>query len=286
MHLLLFTSKNRVLRGLNNLVWTTLHGIGVWSWVGSSASLELLAHLLAMNISHVIRESLCFDAVYRRIVLTMEVRIWHTLMLSILVWITQVLNVLSPIWLNVSHFSKQFLFTGDIVQNLHFMINHHGVIVLHIKTLSLRIFGALNATILWLSLHVWWLLLDIWTTRCSWVSMLTPIKRLYTTALVRQVCCHRSSMLSSTLPLLLELLLTLSERSLDLLLLWNSHVWSKSSGLILYLRVLLVAWELTFSRNRAIRTLALIYISLGIRVHNINLRIRWLHVLIILLLLM
>lgn len=208
-------------------------------------------------------------------------------MLSILVRITQVLNVLGPIWLNVCHFSKQFLFTGNIVQNLHFMINHHRVIVLHVKTLSLRIFGALNATILWLllCLHLWWLLLDI-RTRCSWVSMLTPIQRLYASALVRQVCCHRSSMLSSTLPLLLELLLALSERSLDLLLLWNSHVWSKSISLILYLRILLMARELTFSGNRAIWTLVLIYTGLGIRVHNINLGIRWLHVLVILLLLM
>jgi len=287
MHLLLFTSKNRVLRGRENLIWTTLHGIGVWSWVGSSTSLELLAHFLGMNISHVIRKALCFDAVYRRIVLTMEVWIWHTLMLSILVRITQVLNVLGPIWLNVCHFSKQFLFTGNIVQNLHFMINHHRVIVLHVKTLSLRIFGALNATILWLllCLHLWWLLLDI-RTRCSWVSMLAPIQRLYASALVRQVCCHRSSMLSSTLPLLLELLLALSERSLDLLLLWNSHVWSKSVSLILYLRILLMARELTFSGNRAIWTLVLIYTGLGIRVHNINLGIRWLHVLVILLLLM
>jgi len=293
VHLLLFARKNRVLRGLNNLIWTTLHGIGIWSWVGSPASLELLAHLLGMKISHVIRESLCFDAVHRRIVLTMEVWIWHTLMLSILIWITQVLNVLGPIWLNVCHFSKQFLFTGNIIENLHFMINHHSVIVLNIKTLSLRIFGALNATILWLllCLHVWWLLLDIWT-RCSWVSigsLLTPIKRLYTTALVRQVwSSHRSSMLSSILPLLLELLLALSERSLNLLLLRNGHVWSKSRALILYLRILLVARELTFSGNRAIWTLVLIYSGLRIRVHYINLwlRIRWLHILEILLLLM
>ena len=169
------------------------------------------------------------------------------------------------------------------------MIDHHRVIILHIETLSLRIFRALNATILWLwlCLHGGLLLLDIWT-RCSWVSMLAPVKRLYTTALVRQVCCHWSSMLSSILPLLLELLLALSKRSLDLLLLWNSHVWTESisTALILDLGILLVARELTFSGNRAICTLVLIYASLWISVHDINLGIRWLHILVILLLLM
>ena len=238
MHLLLFPSKYRMLRGLKNLIWTTLHGIGVWSWVGSPASLELLAHFLGMNISHVIRKSLCFDAVYRRIVLTMDVWIWHTLMLSILIWIAQVLDMLGPIWLNVSHFSEQFLFSRNIIENLHFMIYHHSVI-LHIKTLSLRIFGALNTTILrlLLYLHVLWLLLDVWT-RCSWVSIgisWTPIERLYTSALNWQVWCHRSSMLSSILPLLLELLLALTERSLNLLLLRNGHVRPESWTLILYL---------------------------------------------------
>ena len=246
MHLLLFPSKYWMLRGLNNLIWTTLHGIGVWSWVGSSTSLELLAHFLGMDISHVIRKSLRFDAVYRRIVLTMDVWIWHTLMLSILIRITQVLNMLGPIWLNISHFSKQFLFSRNIIENLHFMIYHHGVI-LHVKTLSLGIFGALNTTVLGLLLyfHVLWLLLDVWT-RCSWVSIgiiLTPVERLYTSALVRQVRCHWSSMLSfsSILPLLLELLLALTERSLNLLLLRNGHVWSESCTLILDLRILLMA---------------------------------------------
>ena len=164
------------------------------------------------------------------------------------------------------------------------MIDHHRVII---ETLSLRILGALNAAILrLLSFHLCWLLLlDGWT-RCSWVSMLAAIKRLYATALVRQVCCHRSSMLTSILPLLLELLLALSERSLDLLLLWNSHIWSESVGLILHRRILLMTWKFTFSRNCTICPLILIDTTLRIGIHNIDLGIRWLHVLVLLLLLL
>lgn len=97
MHLLLFSSKNRMLGGSDDLIWTSLHGIGIRSRIGGPTSLELLTHFLRVDISHVIRKALCFNAVHRRVMLTMDVRIWHTLVLSILVRIAQALNVFSPI---------------------------------------------------------------------------------------------------------------------------------------------------------------------------------------------
>ena len=106
LHLLLFASENRVLRGRNNFIWATLHRISIWPWIGGPASLELLAHLLGMNVAHVVRKALCFDAIYRRIVLAVDAWIWHALMLSILVRVAQALNVLGSIRLNVRHFSE------------------------------------------------------------------------------------------------------------------------------------------------------------------------------------
>jgi len=97
MHLLLFSSKNRMLGGSDDLIWTSLHGIGIRSRIGGPTSLELLTHFLRVDISHVVRKALCFDAVYRRIMLTMDLRIWHTLVLSILIWVAQALNMLGPI---------------------------------------------------------------------------------------------------------------------------------------------------------------------------------------------
>ena len=78
----------------------------------------------------------------------MWVRIRHTLIcILILIRITQVGLVISPLLmflLDVYHFSKQFLFSGYIIKNLHSIIDHPRVI-LHIKTLSLRILRAMNA---------------------------------------------------------------------------------------------------------------------------------------------
>ena len=82
LHLLLFArDDDRCLRGLNNSIWTNLHGIGMLSRYDAStrslAGLELLlTHYLGMNIPHVsivIRMTLGSHAVYRRNVLTMGV---------------------------------------------------------------------------------------------------------------------------------------------------------------------------------------------------------------------
>jgi hypothetical protein len=160
---------------------------------------------------------LCSHAVYRRYLLTMWVRIWHTLIcILILIRITQVGLVISPLLmflLDVYHFSKQFLFSGYIIKNLHSIIDHPRVI-LHIKTLSLRILRAMNAvTILWLLLHQFlWLLLLLEICRRSIASILSRrssishagllayVQRLNTVALVRQlVWCHLNSVLSTIL---------------------------------------------------------------------------------------
>ena len=245
-----------------------------------------------MNVSHVIRKALCFDAVYWRMMCTMGVRIWHTLILMrILICITQVLSMMDPLFLHVYHVFKQFLFTGNIIQNLHSIINHPWVI-LHIKTLSLRICWALNAmvviiTILWWLLlyqHFWLLLLDILTTlpRRPCVShggLLTAIERFDTAVLVWKVLCHLSSSMYPLMPLLLDLLLALLQIILHLLLLRNIHVWSKRLALIfsLDLWILLGARDLSFSWNGAVCGLEwTIYARLGIRVYHVHLRILWL----------
>lgn len=207
---------------MNNSVWTNLHGIGLLSWYNgpsrSVATLVLrLTYYLAVQSTHVTGMLLCSHAVYRRYLLTMRVWIRHTLIcILILIGITQVCLVISPLLmflLDVYHFSKQFLFSGYIIKNLHSIIDHPRVI-LHIKTLSLRILRAMNAvTILWLLHHqfLWLLLLlEIWRrsiasilsrrSSISHTGLLAYIQRLNTVALVRQlVWCHLNSVLSTIL---------------------------------------------------------------------------------------
>lgn len=294
LHLLLFASvDDRCLRLVYDSIWTNLHRISMLSWNNGpttssgriAISLELLlAHNLGMKIiSHmVIWEALCSHAVYGRIVLTVGVWIRDTLKLGRLL-LKRIAQVSPLLLLDVSHFSKHFLFTGYIIKNLHSIIDHPAVI-LHVETLSLRILRACNATILrWLLLHQFWWLLDIWRRSVTSIlhilvshnvahichgRILTPIKRLEAIALGRKsVRCYLSSLLPTILlnilPLLLDLNLMLVWLQIILKLLMLRHlriiyVRSVRSTILLYLflnslrylllMILVVTRNYTFSR--------------------------------------